>query len=85
MDPQDPTDPAPELQEAIAPVVLGPLDLMAQATTAAEIAQIQRQFSEEDCQAAWGQLDPAQKAALLLTRFFQGSVIIHDLDDSIDA
>jgi hypothetical protein len=53
---------------------------MAQATVPSEIGVLQRTFSEEECTAAWRQLPEVQRSALLLARFFPGSVIIHSLE-----
>lgn len=55
---------------------------MQQATTAADMKRLMAQFPAEEVQAAWAALDPAQRGALLLIRFFPGSTILPDDDDT---
>lgn len=55
---------------------------MRQASTAADMKRLMAQHPAEDVQAAWSALDPARRAALLLIRFFPGSTLIPDDDDS---
>lgn len=70
-------------EEPLSPLELGPLEMMSQASQASDIAKAQRLFPEPECNAAWQALDPVQRSALLLTRFFPGSVIIRDLDHDL--
>jgi hypothetical protein len=66
------------LEPALPPPPRTTFELMAAATTAAEIGKLIRTKPEEECTAAWKALPPVQRAALLMIRFFPESVITHD-------